>query len=40
MDNIEKACELFLKLEGKKVCASEVALRAFCIQDRLAIIKG
>ena len=36
MDKIEKACELFRKLENGNVSASEVARRAFCIQDRLA----
>ena len=36
MDKIDKACELFRKLESGNVCASDVARRAFCIQDRLA----
>ena len=36
MDKIEKARELFQKLESNSAGqASEVAMRAFCIQDRL-----
>jgi len=36
MDNIDKACELFRRLESGSISGSEVAHRAFCIQDRLA----
>jgi len=35
------ARELFQKLEcGSSIPASEVAMRAFCIQDRLATVRG
>lgn len=40
MDKIEFARELFQKLEGSVVQASEVARRAFCIHERLATIRG
>jgi len=41
MDKIEMARELFQKLEcGGSTPASEVAMRAFCIQDRLASVGG
>ena len=41
MDKIEMARELFQKLEcGGTGQASEVAKRAFCIQDRLSSIQA
>jgi hypothetical protein len=41
MDKIEMAREMFQKLEcGGPTPASEVAMRAFCIQDRLSSIRG
>jgi hypothetical protein len=40
MDKIEEAKELFRMLEGEKSRASEIALRAFCIQERLCARRG
>lgn len=41
MDKIELARDLFQKLECRgSTPASEVAKRAFCIQDRLASVRG
>ena len=41
MDKIERAREMFWKLEGgSDFCAADVARRAFCIQDSLNAIRG
>jgi hypothetical protein len=40
MDRIEQARELFAKLEGQSFNVSEVALRTFEVQDRLARIRS
>ena len=39
MDKIEMARELFQKLEGGVGQASEIAMRAFCIEDRLSSVR-
>ena len=41
MDNVERAKELFLALErGKIVSATEIARRAFYIQQKLSEMSG
>jgi len=41
MDKIEKAKQLFRQLEEKNAsCANEVAVRNFCIQERLLEIRA
>lgn len=39
MDKIEKAKEFFLKLESLRRCSSDVALRNFEIESRIASIR-
>ncbi len=40
MDNIERARELFDRLEGRRIDVRDIALRAFEAQGRLAQIRN